>query len=994
MAGGTSVAPVETFLAALSRSGLIPATDVDAVRQEFADVADGRQIARELIKRGRLTKWQALQLLNGYFALSIGKYKLLDEIGAGELGRVYLAEHTQMERRQAIKILSRRQTSRPQVLERFLKEAPRVCALEHSNLCQIYDVNQDADRYFLVMQHIEGVDLAKQVAKSGPLPVVEAVQFAAQAAEGLAYAHERQVFHGVLKPANLLVDGQGIVKLTDIGQARLLEGPVAEGVGDTTEAVALAAAIYHAPELRSGTAAVSGRSDIYSLGNVLCFLLTGKPALDAVQASQILGQVPGVPAELIALVGRMLAEDPAQRPTAMSAVLAELVAIGLELPASRAAASGTSAAPAATLPATPLPKAKPLPPEPATAKSPAAAPPGAKPARQPSKAPPVATPLAGDADSGSVPVEAVIEAVIEDDAPIVLAGQAPSPKVDSAAPFAIQVGARERAKPPVAPAAVAPPATASADTRPASAASPASKSKLPLILAGAIGGGLLLVVGLGVAVYVVANWGKGEKQQLVAQADAVPTASEAPAGEANPETNPEANPEVNPEPAPDAAPPPSAPVTPEPATPAASALPAVQQLPGAAPTDAPPPMGTPFGAAPAVPSAATDAPVNPALPDAAASDTAPTEPAPAEAEAAPEPAKPEESRAGNPFQGFAAAVELPPLTSTVAEPAEPLSPVALGPCVVDEKALVIIHLQGGSGAVRGGKQTFELKEASGGTSLREWEISLLSGDTGVVVARLEAKDGQLWFQWQRAAPEQTSAALLQNCGLSMSAGADHHKVALRKPVIGEPLAVNYEKPGAVRWTIESLPDPKSIMIEIGRLEGDFQAHKFDKQPLEGSDTGGVWVGTTEESLVLGLKLTTSLTARGIEVKSTPQIKTTGMKRPTPLNLRDLTSEEKKVAFRREQLTVQVNSLPKQKNEAVDRQRNLMNVEIEKVNAYGDQLTQLASLVENLNGKAKIHFRVFYQTEDGEIDLLTTDEGAATEPAEPVEPAEPAAEPKE
>jgi hypothetical protein len=184
------------------------------------------------------------------------------------------------------------------------------------------------------------------------------------------------------------------------------------------------------------------------------------------------------------------------------------------------------------------------------------------------------------------------------------------------------------------------------------------------------------------------------------------------------------------------------------------------------------------------------------------------------------------------------------------------------------------------------------------------------------------------------------------------------------------------------------------MIEIGRLEGDFQAHKFDKQPLEGSDTGGVWVGSTEEALILGLKLTTSLTARGLEVKSTPQIKTTGMKRPTPLNLRELASEEKKVAFRREQLTVQVNSLPKQKNEAVDRQRNLMNVEIEKVNAYGDQLTQLASLVENLHGKAKIHIRVFYQTDDGEIDLLTTDEGAAAEPAEPEEPAEPAAEPKE
>lgn len=969
MAGGTSVAPVETFLTALTRSGLISAADVAAVRLEFAEATDGRQIARELVKRGQLTRWQALQLLNGYFALSIGKYKLLDEIGAGELGRVYLAEHTQMERRQAIKILSRRQTSRPQILERFLKEAPRVCALEHSNLCQIFDVNQDGDRYFLVMQHVEGVDLAKQVARSGPLPVAEAVQFAAQAAEGLAYAHERQVFHGVLKPANLLVDGQGIVKLTDIGQARLLEGPASAGVGDTTEAVALAAAIYHAPELRNGAAAISGRSDIYSLGNVLCFLLAGKPAAGAAEASQILGQTPGVPAELTALVGRMLAEDPAQRPAAMNGVLAELVAIGLELPSSPAAA--------APAPAAPLPKAKALPPEPVAGKSPAAPLPTAKSA----KTPLVAKPIKGSAESGDVPVEAVVEAEVEaviepDDAPIVLAGQTVLPQVDPAAPFSIKVAAREKAQPPVA--AAAPPATASAAPQPAPATSPAgSPSRLPLILAGAMGGGLLLLVGLGVVVYLVANRsGDKKQQQLVAQADTGSRpAAKTPAVEANPEANPESNPESNPEVNPEPAPAPAAPTATDSSPPEGAALPAVQQLPGAAePSAAPMPTATPFGAAPVAPPTADNA-----------AEPAPVEPAPAEAEAPPDPPANPDRPQVNPFQGFASAVELPPLTSTLAEPAEPLSPVALGPCVIDEKALVIIHLLGGTGAIRGGKQTFELKEASGGTSLREWEISLLTGETGVVVARLEAKDGQLWFQWQRAAPEHVSAALLRNCALSMSAGADQHKAALRKPVVGAPLAVNYEKPGAVRWTIESLPDPKSIMIEIGRLEGDFQASKFDKQPLEGSDTGGVWAGTTEDALILGLKLTTSLTARGIEVKTAPQLKTSVMKRPAPLNLREMASEEKKVALRRDQLTIQINSLPNQKNEAVDRQRNLLNVEIDKVNAYGDQLTQLTSLVENLHGKAKIHFRVYYQTDDGEIDLLTTDQEA--EPAAAAEPQE-------
>ena len=320
MASQMLLASVESFLKVLDKSGLLPEDKLAKVRETAGDAADPVTIARDLVKAGSLTKWQAGQLLHGFFLLTVGKFKLLDQIGSGEMGRVYLAEHVQMGRRHAVKILSRRHTQKPDVVKRFLSEAQRVCVLDHRNLSHIYDVNQDGDKYFIVMEFVEGHDLQKLVEKSGRLPVGRALEYVRQAAEGLAHAHEQKIVHGDLKPSNLILDTHTTIKICDIGQASLADSSTATGPAESPEMATLAAIIYHAPEQRGSERTLSEQSDVYSLGGILCFLLTGKAATDADEAGKQLAAVKEIPAEAAALCKKMMATKPEDRPQSMGDV--------------------------------------------------------------------------------------------------------------------------------------------------------------------------------------------------------------------------------------------------------------------------------------------------------------------------------------------------------------------------------------------------------------------------------------------------------------------------------------------------------------------------------------------------------------------------------------------------------------------------------------------------------------------------------------------------
>jgi serine/threonine protein kinase len=954
MATLSMVESVEAFLATIEKSGILSPEALAKVRESAAKADSPMALARPLVKDGTLTKWQASQLLYGYHQLVIGKFKLLDQLGAGEMGRVYLAEHIQMGRRHSLKVLSRRHVAKPDVLKRFLAEAQQVCGLDHRNLSHVYDINQDGDRYYLVMEYVEGQDLQRLVEKSGRLPAADAVDYVRQTAEGLAHAHENKLFHGDLKPSDLVVDESGTVKVLGIGQGRLAEGPAAPaGQDETGETASLAAAIHHAPEQRGSMRTINHKSDIYSLGSIFCYLLAGKAAADAAEAEKLLQGVAEVPAELTRLCLAMMAEKPDERPASMQAVIDELAVAGRSKPAAKS------------------PEARP--PVGSNGKDKAsAAPPKAK-------KPPVARPLG---EGASLPVAKALEE------PAAAEEIAAAPAEEEPAPFggfAIQTKGRVGVKPPVKSQPSSAAAVASADGP--SAAAEKKTSYLPLIIGGSIGGGVLALTGVALLVYVLFFRG-GESTEIAdASKRSESTAAEStesaasPAGEGNPENNPggetnpgaESNPTVEANPATEA-------------NPGAAATPAVATTPETKPANPNPATAAPMPAeAPKPAETPAAAPMPMPMPTATTPETPAPMPAPMPEPPKPEPPKPEPPKpappAGDPFVGFAKAVTLPKLGTGMGDiPPEALEPKVLGPCKVDEKALVIARLIGGEFATRGGRQKFEMAAANGGTALQDWEVSLTGGEGPLVIAKLSGKGGNLTFQWTPEAAREPNAPFLMNCAVSLSAGKGLHTVALREPVTGPPLAVEVEKSGSVKWLVENLPDPKSVYFEVTKLDG-IAKQKYDPENVmrgSGEDLT-VWIGPADDSLPLGLKLTSSISGKNVQVSSQSWIKFEGMKKAEKYSKKMLTSGKTTVTQQLNFLTQRLTALGNGRDERTEQQRSLINQQIEELNKGASQVDALATFLESLQTGGAVHFRVYYLAEENaQVDLVVTD-GAAAAP---------------
>jgi serine/threonine protein kinase len=220
----------DNLLDLVQRSGLVDRERLDRFLADLqskggeAAIADGHRVTEDLVKEGLLTPWQRENLLRGrYKGFFIKKYKLLDLLGAGGMSHVYLAEHTLMQRRVAIKVLPKNRVKDTSYLGRFHREARAAAALDHRNIVRAYDVDNDGDIHFLVMEYVEGVDLQSMVKHEGLLDYARAAEYIRQAAEGLDHAHQAGLIHRDIKPANLLVDRQNVVKLLDLGLARFTQ---------------------------------------------------------------------------------------------------------------------------------------------------------------------------------------------------------------------------------------------------------------------------------------------------------------------------------------------------------------------------------------------------------------------------------------------------------------------------------------------------------------------------------------------------------------------------------------------------------------------------------------------------------------------------------------------------------------------------------------------------------------------------------------------------
>jgi eukaryotic-like serine/threonine-protein kinase len=266
------------------------------------------------------------------------RYELEELVGTGGMSSVFRARDSQLERRVAIKILHEHYAQDPEYLERFRREARAVAKLSHPNIVTVMDRGDDHGRQYIVFEYVEGENLKELVLRSGRLPVRQALELALAVADGLAFAHDRGLVHRDVKPQNVLLNGEGEVKVTDFGIARSLH--VEQGVTQT--GTVLGTGEYLAPEQASGTQ-VSPATDVYSLGVVLWELLAGDVpftgenfvavALRHVNEPppRLRQRRPDVSPRLEAAVDRALAKDPARRFPSMTTFAKELRACLAEL---------------------------------------------------------------------------------------------------------------------------------------------------------------------------------------------------------------------------------------------------------------------------------------------------------------------------------------------------------------------------------------------------------------------------------------------------------------------------------------------------------------------------------------------------------------------------------------------------------------------------------------------------------------------------------------
>jgi tRNA A-37 threonylcarbamoyl transferase component Bud32 len=274
---------VESFLDYVERSELVEPETLRTTLDEFKQShggempADADLLANFMIDRKLLTSWHVEKLMEKkYRGFSLGKYRMLRLIGSGGMSTVYLAEHKLMHRQRAIKVLPKRRVNDSSYLARFHLEAQATSQLDHPNIVRCYDVDNDGDTHYIVMEFIEGKDLNTIVKQEGPLPLELACNYIAQSAEGLAHAHDKSLIHRDVKPANLLVDKKGIVKILDLGLALFSDNEQASLTVEHNENV-LGTADYLAPEQAVNSHKVDHKADIYGLGCALYFLLTGRP---------------------------------------------------------------------------------------------------------------------------------------------------------------------------------------------------------------------------------------------------------------------------------------------------------------------------------------------------------------------------------------------------------------------------------------------------------------------------------------------------------------------------------------------------------------------------------------------------------------------------------------------------------------------------------------------------------------------------------------------
>jgi len=277
----------------------------------------------------------------------LGEYQLLARLRKGGMGRVYKAQQVRLKKTVALKVLPKERTTDPRLVARFAREMEAIGQLEHPNIVLAYDAREIDRTRVLVMEYVDGKDLAEIVENAGRLRIADACEIVRQTALGLQYACERGLVHRDIKPSNLMLSRRGQVKILDLGLA-LLSPDQLKDDELTSPGSAMGTADYMAPEQVSDAHSVDIRADIYSLGCTLYKLLTGRAPFGGPQyksnAEKLVGHLKetpqpvrelraDVPAELAAAIARMMAKSPIERFASPAEVAEAMVrfAVGCDL---------------------------------------------------------------------------------------------------------------------------------------------------------------------------------------------------------------------------------------------------------------------------------------------------------------------------------------------------------------------------------------------------------------------------------------------------------------------------------------------------------------------------------------------------------------------------------------------------------------------------------------------------------------------------------------
>jgi serine/threonine-protein kinase len=309
----------------------------------LASLNDPRELLRELVRRGWLTAYQANQLSLGRGEdLVLGAYVLLARLGEGGMGAVFKARNRKLDRVVALKVIRRERLANPDIVRRFQREVRAAAQLSHPNIVHAYDADEVAGIHFFAMEFVEGTDLARLVKDRGPLLIELACDYVRQAALGLQHAHEKGLVHRDIKPGNLLLAPHGVVKVVDMGLARLPQlNDESEGSSTLTQEGAVMGTLdYIAPEQARDSHRVDIRGDLYSLGCTLYYLLTRRVPFPGGSAAekllkhqleqprpvdQLRPEVPPAVAEVVRKLMARRPEDRFQTPAELAAALAALL---------------------------------------------------------------------------------------------------------------------------------------------------------------------------------------------------------------------------------------------------------------------------------------------------------------------------------------------------------------------------------------------------------------------------------------------------------------------------------------------------------------------------------------------------------------------------------------------------------------------------------------------------------------------------------------------